>query len=477
VVSVQGVRTLALALAVAVAALVLAGCGGGSGRNGQDPPQKPGPDPVAAGDWPQYRRDAAGSSAAGAALSKADAPHLAQRFSRTVGESTYAQAVVVGGTAYLTTANVGSVVAIDAASGSVRWTFPFDAKTRAGCDGRSRSPGAWGSAAVQDGIVYAASPDGNVYAIDAATGAERWRARVADPSPHGELIGTSVTVSRALGRAYVGVASTARCDQIAGRVAALDLATGAVTSRTLVPEGRRGAALWASLAVDEAAERVYAATGNAIGDRATEPLAQAVVALDARTLEPLDSWQNPTPLEDADFGAAPTLFEAGGRRLVAAASKDGWLYVLDRTRLAAGPVWKVQLAVTANDGQGGDPLAGLGTIVSPAFANGVLLAGGGRTPAGDPGALVALDPATGAVVWSHATPGPVLQPPAATAEVIAVVSAFTGGGGAVLELLDAAGGARLASFDAPAPSFSAPSFGAGALFWATADGTVRGLRR
>ena len=229
--------------------------------------------------------------------------------------------------------------------------------------------------------------------------------------------------------------------------------------------------------MDEAEGRVYAATGNAIGDRASEPLAQAVVALDARTLEPLDAWQNPTPLENADFGAAPTLFEAGGRHLVAAASKDGWLYVLDRASLAAGPVWKVQLAVTAGDGQGGDPLAGLGTIVPPAFANGVLLAAGGRTPAGDPGALLALDPATGAVVWRHVTPGPVLQPAAATAEVIAVVSAFTDAGGAVLELLDAATGTRLVSFDAPAPSFSAPSFGAGALFWATADGTVRGLAR
>jgi outer membrane protein assembly factor BamB len=335
-----------------------------------------------------------------------------------------------------------------------------------------------------DGVVYAASPDGNLYALDAATGNERWRAKVADPSPHGELAEGSVVVSRALGRAYVGVASTAHCDQIPGRVAAVDLATGAVTSRTLVPDGRRGAAVWSAVAADEAARRIYVATGNAVGDAASEPFAQAIVALDATTLAPLDAWQNPTALENADFGSSPTLFSAGGRDLLAATSKDGWLYVLDRTHLSAGPVWRRELAVTAGDGKGGDPLAGYGSIASPAFANGLLYVAGGRTPEGDPGAVLALDPATGNVAWRHPTPGPVLQPVAATDRVVAVVSAWTedvsiwdGGGRAVLELLDAATGALLASHDAPAASLSAASFGGGALLWPTLDGRVRAFGR
>ena len=237
----------------------------------------------------------------------------------------------------------------------------------------------------------------------------------------------------------------------------------------------RGGAVWASVAVDEPARRVYAATGNAVGDRTQEPLAQAIVALDAVTLEPLDAWQNPTPLQDSDFGAAPTLFSADGRALVAAASKDGWLYVLDRAQLASGPVWKFQLAVTANDGTGGDPLAGYGSIAPASFANGLLYAAGGRTPQGEPGAVVALDPATGGVVWKHPTPGPVLQPVAVTAETLVVVSAFDGGGKGVLELLDARTGAPLASFGGSTSALSAPSLGAGKVFWATWDGTLRAL--
>lgn len=467
-----------------VAALSAAACGSDGAKPGGPPPPAPVapdaplPDVVASDDWLQFRRDALGTSSSPMAFPAARAARLAPAWSTDIGEATYAQAVVAGETAYLTTANVGTVVALDVATGAVRWTFPFDAPTRADCDERGEThPGTWGSAAVLDGVVYAASPDGGLHALDAATGLPRWRAPVAAPSPHGELIQTSVTVSRTLGRAYVGVASTAHCDQIPGRVAAVDLATGAVTSRTLVPDGLRGAAVWASLSVDDAAGVVFVATGNAIGDRAAAPLAQAIVALDARTLEPRGSWQNPTTLENADFGAAPTLFEAGGRKLVAAASKDGWLYVLDRERLADGPVWKLELAVTGGGPEGGDPLLGLGSIVPPTFANGSLYAGGGRTPRGAPGAVLALDPATGAVRWTHETPGPVLQPVAAAGEVLAVVSAFGADGVAVLELLDAATGAALARFDAGGPegSLAAASFAAGRVFWSTWDGRVRAL--
>jgi polyvinyl alcohol dehydrogenase (cytochrome) len=461
-----------------VALLVaLAGCGSAKRKEADGTPTPTPPvDPIPAGDWPIFRRDCAGTSLAAAALPAASAAKLSQRWSSTVGEATYAQAVVTGDRAFLTTANHGSVVAVDVASGAVRWSHDFDALLTATCAGRTYSPGTWGSAAVSNGVVYAASPDGGVYALDAATGAKRWRAAVASPEPDAELVQTAVVVSQPLGKAYVGVASVAHCDQIPGRVAAIDLATGAVTSRRLVPEGRRGAGVWAALAVDEAAHRVYAATGNAIGDPASEPYAQAIVALDATTLEPLDAWQNPTTLQNADFGAAPTLFPGGGRNLVAAASKDGWLYVLDRAGLSKGPVWKYQLAVTGNsDGQGGDPLQGFGAIAPAAFANGLLYAAGGRTPQGEPGAVVAFDPASGAVAWKHATPGPVLQPMAVSAEVVAVVSAFDGDGNAVLELLDAKTGARLASFTGNTGSLSAPSFGAGRVFWSTWDGQVRAL--
>jgi polyvinyl alcohol dehydrogenase (cytochrome) len=467
--------------ALAALSILLLACGGSSGgssadRPGVDPPvvEPPGaePEPPAASDWPQFRRDARGTSASAAPFPARPGMALPERWRTAVGPSVYGQPLVVGDTVYATAALEGSVAAYDAASGALRWSRALDGEIFAACDGGPSRPGIWGAAAVAGGVVYAAAPDGFLYALDAATGEVRWRAQVADGRPHGELVQSSVTISEALRRAYVGVASTAHCDQIAGRVVSVDLDTGEVVALTLVGAGQRGAAVWSSPSVDEADGLVFVATGNAIGDPADEPLAQAIVALDARTLEVRGSWQNPTSLEDADFGASPTLFEAGGRKLVAAAGKDGMLFVLDRDRLEDGPVWSLRIAQVdpAQPDQGGDPLAGFGSIVSPTFANGLLYAAGGRTPDGARGAVWALEPATGAVRFVRPTPGFVLRELVAAGGVLVVTS--NTGSGSALEVLDARTGAGLARLDREVTSFAPVSVGSGVLLWATADGVL-----
>ncbi len=461
---------------VSVAAAILLGCGGGS--KPAPPTQPVRPDPIPAGDWPQFRRDVAGTSST--PYAPAVPPPLAEAWSVPVGASVYGQPVAAAGVAYVTSALDGRVAAVSLADGTVRWSRSLDAPVHADCKGTSH-PGIWGAAAVDGDAVYAASPDGGVYALDAASGSVRWRAEVTRPSPDGALIESSVVVSHALGRAYVGVASTAHCDQIQGAIAAIDLASHAVTVLKLVPDGQRGGSVWDSAAVDEDAGLVFVGTGNACGDPAcetadpaAEPLAQAIVALDARTLEVRAAWQNPTPLLNADFGGSPTLFTAGGRRLLAATSKDGNLYVLDRDRLAAGPVWPARLAVVdpAQPGVGGDPLKGFGSIVSPTLVGGLLVAAGGRTPAGDPGAVTAFDPATGAVRWTHPTPGFVLRAVAAAGGVLFATSTHPDQGATTLEALDAATGARLASVDRSGPSFAAVSAASGLLLWPTAEGAL-----
>lgn len=68
---------------------------------------------------------------------------------------------VVDGTVYLGRVHPrGEVVALDAATGGEHWRFETD-------DGVHSSP------AVVDGTVYVGSFDGNVYALNAADGAER----------------------------------------------------------------------------------------------------------------------------------------------------------------------------------------------------------------------------------------------------------------------------------------------------------------
>lgn len=63
-----------------------------------------------------------------------------------------------------TTVVEGTLFALDAATGTERWQFTTDDDL--------------GDPAVADGLVYVSSDHGNLYAVDAATGTERWRVSI-----------------------------------------------------------------------------------------------------------------------------------------------------------------------------------------------------------------------------------------------------------------------------------------------------------
>ena len=78
-------------------------------------------------------------------------------------------------------------------------------------------------------------------------------------------------------------------------------------------------------------------------------MAEAIVKFTS-SLSLVSSWQIPADQQigDSDFVATPTLFTATingvARSLVGAANKNGIFYALDRTNLAAGPVWEQLIA-------------------------------------------------------------------------------------------------------------------------------------
>ncbi|MGE5175917.1 MAG: PQQ-binding-like beta-propeller repeat protein [Hyphomicrobiales bacterium] len=127
---------------------------------------------------------------------------------------------VDGGAVYFVS-SAGPLVALDAASGAVRWAFSaeyerkFQAKNLHGYPPAEQTiPDAWdvytSSPAVADGRVYFGSGDGNVYAVDAATGVLQWKFQT------GDVVHAAPAVAR--GVVYIGSWD--------GRLYALDAATG-----------------------------------------------------------------------------------------------------------------------------------------------------------------------------------------------------------------------------------------------------------
>ena len=444
--------------------------------------------PLGGGDWLQYRHDLLGTSENPGRLDATSAANLTPGW--TVSDDRlgprgsfylFSQPVVTADTVYLTTAVGARVIALDAATGNVRWSRTFDGSVETDCAPLAHL-GFWASPALADGVLYVPAVDGRVYALDPATGATLWNTQVADPTAagRGQFIESSPVVSSRLGKLYVGIASAEACSEIDGRVAAVDLATHSVTFSDLTdPDGHTGA-VWTSVSVDEDAASIFVTTGTGHQLPILSPtsLGQAIVRMNSGDLSVLDHWQNPCPLTDCDFGGSPTLFAAGGVRMVAATAKDGFLYVWNRDALSSGPLWKYSLGVLdpAHPTQGNDASAGWGTLVTPTFANGTLFAAGGRTLEGWLGSVVAFEPSTGRVKWRTERPGYVLAPIAAIGQVLIVASNAPDNSKSWLELLSQDDGRMLSRFNGTSATWGAPAIAHGRVIWGEFSGRVTELQ-
>jgi outer membrane protein assembly factor BamB len=85
---------------------------------------------------------------------------LSLKWTFSTNGAVYSSPAVTGGVVYFGSAD-GNLYAVDAATGKLDWKFD--------AHGRVNS-----SPAVVDGAVYVVSLDGNLYAVDAATGKQRW---------------------------------------------------------------------------------------------------------------------------------------------------------------------------------------------------------------------------------------------------------------------------------------------------------------
>jgi polyvinyl alcohol dehydrogenase (cytochrome) len=339
----------------------------------------------------------------------------------------WSQPTVSGGRVFVGSQN-GTVYALDARTGCIRWTY--------GARGGVRTAVAIGPAAgAASTVAYFGDTAANLYALDAETGRELWVRKV-DEHPLARVTG-SPTVHD--GRVFVGVSSYEEsqgadpqygCCTFRGSVSAFDAASGAIvwhtslvtdkltqrgTSTAGVPLwGPSGSAVWSAPTIDVARRRIYVATGNAYSAPAPAT-SNAVVALDlsggairwTRQVTPGDIYVsncragNPNCPEvngpDVDFGSPPMLARTpAGRDLLVIGQKSGVGYALDPEKEGV-IVWQYRA------GRGG-LLGGIewGSAVDGERA--YFAVSDVTTP--QPGGLHAVALATGAVAWT-APPPPV----------------------------------------------------------------------
>jgi outer membrane protein assembly factor BamB len=363
-------------------------------------------------------------------------------------------------------------------SGAPVWSTDLGRATDARCDPPSAGVAGTPTLALVAGaqVLYVGGGNAELFALNARNGSIIWKTTVGT-TPAEFIWGSPALYGTSL---YVGVSAFGECNPSSGRLLRLNAATGAIGNVfEVVPRGCTGGGIWGSPAVDAAAGVVYVATGDSDVTDCTQPTpyAQALMALRAADLRPLDFWQVPMQdrVPDGDFGATVTLFSAqvdGQQRpLAGVANKNGVYYAFDRAHISRGPMWQATIA------RGGScPYCGDGSIASSAFDGTALYVGGGATRMGEAschGGLRALNPATGATTWQLClTGGPVLA---------AVVSAsglvLAGSGHDLIGAASRSGKVvyKFADSDLRA-AFLAPAWvGGGVVYAATSGGNLYAL--
>ncbi len=276
--------------------------------------------------------------------------------------------VVVDGVMY-TSGNWGRVYALDAATGRELWTYdpgvPGQYGRYACCDVVNRG------VAVRGGRVYVASLDGYLHAIDAHTGKRVWRADTFPGRADGDLHYFVTGAPLVAGDEVVIGSGGSDFKGARGSVSAYDIATGAFRWRFYtVPRDPRlgpqdqphleaaiktwakrynwdfggGGSVWDGMAYDPALHLVYVATANASpygivdtdsGTGNDELYVASIVAVHADTGQYAWHFQE-IPGEGRDYDATAKMVLADlpvhgdTRHVLMQASKNGFLYVLDR---------------------------------------------------------------------------------------------------------------------------------------------------
>jgi alcohol dehydrogenase (cytochrome c) len=296
------------------------------------------------GDWLSYNRDYRGQRFSPLKLiTPENVAHLAPKCIFQLGEigSFQASPVIRAGRLYVTTAH--RTYALDAATCKRLWVHEY---TPSGVVYEYMPTNR--GVALYKGTVIRGTLDGHLIALDAMTGDVVWDTWVAD-SARGYFLSAAPLIFD--GKLYIGEAGADY--GASGHVRAFDAATGrALWKFNVIPSDnengreswpktgeRGGGSMWTTISVDPATRSLYASTGNPYLDfdgseRPGDNLyTDSVIVLDADSGKL--KWyvqQIPHDVRDWDTAAAPVLYAAQGRNMMAVGSKGAQLFLYDRDR-------------------------------------------------------------------------------------------------------------------------------------------------
>jgi len=397
--------TLGVTAVFVVGALLVVGAVSAGGEAGNAAGASPTSRPIDRCDWPMWGRTSERTFAA--ACTGPINPSTVSKLHRSWYFNTYdvvtATPAVVGGVAYVGDWS-GRFYALDATRGKPRWMF------RAETAPLTYAGQIVSSAAVADvkgtRTVYFGAAR-TLYALRSDDGSVRWRhvfgTDSADDPTEIEsspvVVGNTVIVGWDVHNSGGG--------QPAG-VMALDAATGAVRWRHVT--AGKGASdtgsgcgdVWSSPSVDARRHMVLFGTGNCVtSPKGWGPSSEALIAVDLATGRRRWTYQpHGANRDDQDFAGAPNLFSAGGRDLVGLGNKDAFYYAVDRGHGTL--VWKARATDPGLSHPGSNFSTG-GFIGPTAVSQGTVV--GGTAVGGSP-YLHAFDAATGATRWQQPIAGP-----------------------------------------------------------------------
>jgi alcohol dehydrogenase (cytochrome c) len=308
-----------------------------------------------------------------------------------------ASPIVWHGTMYVTTPHE-SILALDAATGAVKWQFPYNPSY-------VRLFAVNQGVGIEDGKLFLATQDCRVIAIDATTGKQVWNVNGCPSDQYTSTINTWFHLSAYVYGHQIILGTSGGDNGNIGHVLAFSTTDGhRLWDWHAIPfpgepghdtwPGNSwehgGGDVWGGVTIDPATQTVFVSTGNPgpdmvdAGRKGANLYTDSVVALDISGPKPRMKWYYqmiPDDTHDADMTMPPILFEGtvhGVKRLLLAdADKGGNFAVLDRTN---GKV-VYRFALDSQKGMWDTKPSLTGTVACPDHHGGVLWNGFSYDPA------------------------------------------------------------------------------------------------